>query len=248
MQGKPPLAGRAALVTGAARRIGAAIARELHGAGANVVIHYHDSRSDAESLVAELNGLRNGTAAALAADLLDLASLQRLTADATAEFGRLDVLVNNASTFYATPVGTITAQQFDDLLGTNLRAPLFLAQACAPALRAAQGSIINLTDIHALRPLKSHTVYSVAKAGLIMLTRSLARELGPEIRVNAIAPGPVLWPESGLDAGLRNEIIEKTALKRSGAPDDVARAALYFATDASFVTGQVLAIDGGRSI
>jgi pteridine reductase len=248
MPATPPLSGRAALVTGAARRLGAAIVRELHAAGASVVVHYHRSGADADALVAELNAIRGRSATALSADLLDVAALQRLAADAVAAFGRLDVLVNNASTFHPTPVGAITTEQFDDLLGTNLRAPLFLAQACAPALREAQGLIVNLADIHALRPLRTHTVYSVAKAGLVMLTRSLARELGPAIRVNAIAPGPVLWPEAGLDADLKAEIVEKTALKRAGNPRDVARAALYFAIDAPFVTGQVLAVDGGRSI
>jgi pteridine reductase len=248
MPAKTPLAGRVALVTGAARRLGAAIVRELHGAGASVVVHYHRSAAEADTLVAELNAARSRSATALPADLLEVASLPGLAASTIAAFGRLDVLVNNASTFYPTPVETITPQQFDDLLGTNLRAPLFLAQACAPALRASQGLIINLADIHGLRPLKSHTVYSVAKAGLVMLTRALARELGPDIRVNAIAPGPVLWPEAGLGDDLKTEIVQKTALKRVGSPRDVARAALYFAADAPFVTGQILAVDGGRSI
>jgi pteridine reductase len=158
------------------------------------------------------------------------------------------VLVNNASTFYPTPLGTVTAAQWDDLIGTNLRAPLFLAQAAASALRASQGLIVNMVDIHGERPLRAHTVYSTAKAGLAMLTRSLARELAPEVRVNGIAPGPVLWPEQGLDAELKAEIVGKTALRRMGSPEDVARAALYFAADAPFVTGQILAIDGGRSL
>jgi len=167
---------------------------------------------------------------------------------AVARYGRLDVLINNASTFYPTPVGTITAAQFDDLVGTNLRAPLFLAQAAAPALRATQGLIINMVDIHARRPLKAHPAYSAAKAGLVMLTKSLARELGPEIRVNGIAPGPVLWPERDLDEALKAEIIGKTALKRSGSPDDIARTALFLATEAPYVTGQIIAVDGGRSL
>ena len=165
---------------------------------------------------------------------------------ALARFGRLDVLVNNASTFYPTPVGSITLQQFDDLIGTNLRAPLFLSQAAAPALRESRGLIINMVDIHGRRPLKAHPVYSSAKAGLVMLTKSLARELGPEIRVNGIAPGPVLWPERDLDAALKEEIVAKTALKRSGSPEDIARTAYFFAAEAPYVTGQVIAVDGGR--
>ena len=165
-----------------------------------------------------------------------------------AAFGRLDVLVNNASTFYPTPVGEITAAQFDDLIGTNLRAPLFLAQAAAAELRLRHGLIINIADIHGLRPLKRHPVYSAAKAGLVMLTRALARELGPQVRVNAIAPGPVLWPAGGIDSELQKRIVARTALKRGGSPDDVARAVIFFATEAPFVTGEVLAIDGGRSL
>jgi pteridine reductase len=242
------LEGRVALVTGAARRLGAAIAGALHRAGASVVVHYGRSRPEADALVASFNADRPGSAVALQSDLLDLARLPGLVEAAHRAFGRLDILVNNASTFYPTAIGSITPAQFDDLVGTNLRAPLFLAQACAPALRAAHGTIINMVDIHAQRPLKTHTVYSVAKAGLAMLTKSLARELAPEVRVNGIAPGPVLWPERGLDAALKTEIVAKTALKRMGSPDDVARAALYLAADAPFVTGQIIAVDGGRSL
>jgi pteridine reductase len=161
-------------------------------------------------------------------------------------FGRLDVLVNNASTFYPTPVGTITADQFDDLIGSNLRAPLFLTQAAAPELATRKGLVLNIADIHGLRPLRRHSVYSAAKAALVMLTRALARELGPAIRVNAIAPGPVLWPENDVDNELRERIVSRTALKRAGTPEDVAKAALFFAKDAPFVTGEVLAVDGGR--
>ncbi len=169
-------------------------------------------------------------------------------ATALDRYGRLDVLVNNASTFYPTPVGTITAAQFDDLVGTNLRAPLFLSQAAATALRSSQGLILNMVDIHGRRPLKAHPVYSAAKAGLFMLTKSLARELGPDVRVNGIAPGPVLWPEREIDQGVKDEIIAKTALKRSGSPEDIARTALYLATEAPYVTGQVITVDGGRSL
>ncbi len=243
-----PLAGRCVLVTGGAKRLGAAIARCLHEAGANLVVHYHRSRPAADSLVADLNSARPASAIAACADLNDVACLPGLVTAALDEFGRLDVLVNNASTFYPTPVGTISVAQFDDLVGTNLRAPLFLSQAAAPALRATQGLILNMVDIHGRRPLKAHPVYSAAKAGLAMLTRSLARELGPEVRVNGIAPGPVLWPERDLDPALKDEIIAKTALKRSGSPDDIARTALYLATEAPYVTGQVITVDGGRSL
>ena len=174
--------------------------------------------------------------------------MQPLVDAAVAEFGGLDILINNASSFYPTPVGRITPAQWDDLVGTNLKAPLFLSQAAAPALRTRRGLIINLVDIHGLRPLRAHPVYCAAKAGLAMLTRSLARELGPEIRVNGIAPGPVLWPEVELADALKQEIIEKTALKRHGSPADVARTALFLAKDAPFITGQIIAVDGGRSL
>lgn len=243
-----PLAMRTALVTGAGRRVGAAIARALHAAGANVVIHYRSSRAEAESLAGELNRLRAQSALALHADLLELDRHPRLIADAIAAFGALDVLVNNASTFYPTPLGSITSAAWDDLMGSNLKAPLFLSQAAAPALRARRGLILNLVDIHGLRPLPEYPVYSTAKAGLIMLTRALARELGPEIRVNGIAPGPVMWPEGEIDDAMKQEIVRKTVLKRLGSPEDVAKCAVYFAADAPFVTGQIIAVDGGRSL
>jgi pteridine reductase len=242
-----PLAGQAVLVTGGARRLGAAIARRLHAEGASILIHHRNARAEAARLGAELNALRAGSAALHAADLLDVAALPGVVAAALAAFGRLDVLINNASTFYPTPVGAITPAAFDDLIGSNLRAPLFLSQAAAPALRARAGLVLNMADIHAFRPLRRHPVYSAAKAGLVMLTQALARELGPEIRVNAVAPGPVLWPEGAMDAELKARILERTALKRMGTPDDVARAVLYFVRDAPYVTGQILAVDGGRS-
>lgn len=242
------LTGQVALVTGAAKRLGAAMARTLHQEGANVVVHYRSSRAAAEQLVASLNALRPGSAHAVGCDVLDIAALLALADSAIERFGRLDILINNASSFFPTPVGATSEAQWDDLIGTNLKAPLFLAQAAAPHLQRSRGLILNMVDIHGQRPLPSHPVYSVAKAGLIMLTRSLARELGPEIRVNGIAPGPVLWPEHGLAPELQEEIIRKTVLRRHGEPDDVARAVLFFAKNASFVTGQILAIDGGRSI
>ena len=248
MQGTAPLSDKVVLVTGAARRVGAAIAAALHDAGARAAIHYRSSQAEAEALAARLNASRAGSSRAFRADLADAGACERLVEEALRAFGRLDVLVNNASTFYPTPVGSITPDQFDDLVGSNLKAPLFLSQAAAPALAKQEGLILNIGDIHGLRPLGGHAVYSAAKAGLLMLTRSLARELGPAVRVNAIAPGPVMWPERGVDEALRERIVARTALKRSGSADDVAKAALYFATAAPFVTGQVLAVDGGRLV
>jgi pteridine reductase len=243
-----PLAARAVLVTGAARRLGAAIVRGFHANGANVAVHFHRSAADARQLVDELNEARADSAIAIAGDLLDAARLPAIVETAVSAFGRLDVLVNNASSFYPTPLGEITPSQWDDLMGTNLKAPLFLAQAAAPHLRRSRGSIVNMIDIHGQRPLPNHPVYSTAKAGLAMLTRSLARELGPEVRVNGVSPGPILWPEGGIDATLKEEIIDKTLLKRSGCTDDIVRAVLFFAKDAPFVTGQIMAVDGGRSV
>jgi pteridine reductase len=246
----PPgaLTGKTALITGAARRVGAAIVRALHGAGASVVLHYRSSADDATALERELNAARAASARTVEGDLLEVAQLPGLVRAASAAFGGLDILVNNASTFYPTPLGDITLIDWDDLIGTNLRAPLFLAQAAAPLLHEARGLIVNLADIHGVMPLRRYPVYSVAKAGLIMLTRSLARELGPQVRVNAVAPGPVMWAEDGPDAALRERIVQRTALKRAGSPEDVARACLFFATEAPYVTGQILAVDGGRSI
>jgi len=249
MEASPPLAGKTVLVTGAARRVGAEIVRHLHRDGANVVIHCHRSRAEAEALAAALDAARAGSTLVQAADLLDTDRLPALVQAAVARFGRLDVLVNNASSFYSTPIGTITPAHWADLVGTNLKAPLFLAQAAAAALRSAQGAVINIVDIYGFRPLKQYSVYSSAKAGLIQLTRALARDLAPEVRVNAVAPGPVMWPEAAaaVDEARQQEIIQSTLLKRSGTPADIARAVRFFAVDAPFVTGQILAVDGGRS-
>ncbi len=244
----PPLKDKVVLITGAARRIGAVLALAFHERGARVAVHYRSSEAEAAKLVAGMNARRRGSALAIGADLHDLAALAALPGSVVRTLGRLDVLINNASTFYPTPVGQITAAQFEDLIGTNLRAPLFLSQAAAAELRLREGLILNIADIHALRPLKRHPVYCAAKAALVMLTRSLARELGPRVRVNAIAPGPVLWPAGGVDAALKRRIVARTALKRSGTPADVAKAALFFATEAPFVTGEVLVIDGGRRL
>jgi pteridine reductase len=242
------LSGKTALVTGAARRVGATIARLLHGAGANVMIHYKSSAEDAERLATELNGARPGSVGLAESDLLDVTQHAGLVAATVQAFGALDILVNNASTFYPTLVGDITEVDWDDLVGTNLKAPLFLAQAASSALHERGGLIINLADIHGMRPLRRYPVYSVAKAGVIMLTLSLARELGPHVRVNAVAPGPVMWPEDGMDPSLQAKILARTALKRPGSAVDVARACLFFASEAPYVTGQILAVDGGRSI
>jgi pteridine reductase len=242
------LAGHTALITGGARRVGAAIVRALHGAGANVIIHCNHSLAAARALAAELESTRPESTAVISADLLYPEALPRLIGEASDCFAALHLLVNNASTFYPTPLGRITLAQWDDLMGTNLRAPLLLSQAAAPELRRTQGLVVNIVDIHGLRPLRDHMVYSVAKAGLIMLTRALARELAPEVRVNAIAPGPVLWPEAPLAEEQKKKIIDETPLQRYGSPQDVARAVLFFASEAPFVTGQILAVDGGRSI
>jgi pteridine reductase len=242
------LSGQVVLVTGAAKRIGAAMVRGFHDEGAKVAIHYHHSAENAEALRDQLNLIRPNSAIAIGADLVCVEILPRIIDEVIQAFGRLDVLINNASTFYPTPLGTISATQWDDLIGTNLKAPLFLAQAAAPHLRKSHGLILNLIDIHGQRPLPEHTVYSTAKAALAMLTRSLARELGPEVRVNGIAPGPILWPENGIDEQVKHEIVSKTLLKRSGEPEDIVRTALFFAKDAPYVTGQVLAVDGGRSV
>jgi pteridine reductase len=244
----PTLYGRAAVVTGGAKRLGAAIVRALHARGASVLLHYRGSRGAAEALASELNAQRAGSVALHAADLLDVAALPAIVDAAVGTFGRLDVLVNNASTFYPTPVGEITLAQWDDLTGTNLRAPLFLSQAAAPQLRASRGCIVNLVDIHALRPLKKHPVYCAAKAGLWMLTQSLARELAPNVRVNGVAPGPVMWPDGPMDPDVQAKILERTALKRIGSPEDIAKAVLFFVADAPYVTGQILPVDGGRTV
>jgi pteridine reductase len=243
-----PLKDQVVLITGGARRVGAEVARFLHGAGASVFIHYRSSAAAAITLADSLNQLRPKSAAIHAAPLTAEGAPEKLVAAALLEFGRLDVLINNASSFYATPVGKITLAQWDDLVGSNMKAPLFVSQAAAPSLKATRGLIINMVDIHALKPLKAHPVYCAAKAGLVMLTKSLARELGPEIRVNGIAPGPVLWPEAGMDAAMQQEIVDKTALKRAGSPQDIARTALFLAANAPYITGQIIAVDGGRSL
>jgi pteridine reductase len=237
------------LITGAGRRVGAEIVRTLHGAGARVAIHFRSSSRDAEALAAELNGVRADSAAAFKADLLDLAALPPLVAAVVAKFGRLDALVNNASSFFPTAVGAIDGAAWDDLVGSNLKAPLFLAQAAAPHLTAAGGCIVNITDVHAERPLKGFPVYCAAKGGLLNLTRSLAVELAPAVRVNAVAPGPIEWPEDEISfpPDERAAIVEHTLLKRVGSPADIARTVKFLVFDAPYVTGQVINVDGGRT-
>lgn len=238
--------GKVVLITGAAHRIGAETARRLHAHGANIVVHYRSSRKPALVLQEELNGRRADSVVLIQSDLLEVGNLGALVREAQRAWGRLDVLINNASTFYPTPVGTVDEQQWDDLLGTNLKIPFFLSQAAAPFLARQHGCIINIVDIHAERPLKGHPVYSIAKAGLVMLTKALAGELGPEVRVNGIAPGAILWPERGMDDLTKQRIVSRTFLKRQGSPGDIAKAALFLIRDANYMTGQVLAVDGGR--
>jgi pteridine reductase len=242
------LEGRWALVTGAAKRIGAVIARTLHAAGANVAIHYYSSAEAAEALVGELESVRPRSAFAVSADVRDVRELERMGRAVLERTKRLDILVNNASNFYPTRIGTITEEQWDDLVGSNLKAPLFLTQAVLPALRASRGVIVNIVDVHAQRPLRDHPVYGAAKAGLAMLTRSLAKDLGPDIRVNGVSPGAILWPDVGMSDELRAGIVKQTALKRTGEPEDIAAAVLFLVRDAPYVTGQILAVDGGRSV
>lgn len=243
------LAGKVVLVTAGARRIGAAITRRLHAAGAQVVVHHHTSRMDARALREELDACRPGSISLLEADLHQPDAPHRLIDGTLDRYGRLDVLVNNASTFYPTPLGRIDALAWDDLIGINVRAPLFLTQAAAPSLRQSGGCVVNITDIHAERPLAGYPVYSVAKAALAGLTRALALELGPEVRVNAVAPGPVLWPENEFfDESARRRIVSHTLLKRAGTAEDVAGAVHYLVAEAPYVTGQILTVDGGRTI
>jgi pteridine reductase len=242
------LQGKVVLVTGAARRVGAAIARRLHAAGMQVMLHYRQSEKDASALERALNDARPGSAACVRAELLDADAPETLVGACLERFARLDLLVNNASTFYPTRFGEIEARHWDELAGSNLRAPLFLSQCAAPHLAKTRGAIVNVTDIHAERPLKDYVVYTIAKAGLAALTKSLALELGPDVRVNAVAPGAIAWPEDDqFPTAERKRIVSTTPLGRIGAPEDIARV-VEFLAGASFVTGQTVAVDGGRSV
>lgn len=241
------LTDKVALITGAAHRLGAETARTLHAEGMRLVLHYRHSRKAAQALQKDLNEQRADSVILVQADLLTINGLPTIISHAIESFGQLDVLVNNASSFYPTKVGSVTEDQWDDLMGSNLKAPFFLSQAAAPFLAKQQGCIVNIVDVHADRPLKAHPVYSAAKAGLVMLTKALAVELGPDIRVNAIAPGAILWPEN-IDEVTKQRIISRTVLKRKGDPHDIAKAILYLVKDAGYMSGQVLTVDGGRSL
>jgi pteridine reductase len=246
MQGS--LEGKVALITGGARRVGAAIARRLHAAGASIVIHYRDSEAQAVGLEAELNGARARSAAKVKAELLAPIAPKALIGAALESFGRLDVLVNNASSFFPVPIGEVESSHWEELIGSNLRSPFFISQEAAPHLAANEGAIVNIVDIHAERPLKGYPVYSVAKAGLAALTRALALELAPRVRVNAVAPGAIAWPEDGqFDPAERSRIVATTPLGRIGSPEDIAQA-VHFLACASFVSGEIIAVDGGRSV
>lgn len=242
----------AILITGAARRVGASIARNLHEAGARLILHYRTAEKEAQMLVDELNHIRPESACCVAADLCMPDELPALIETALARFGRLDALVNNASAFYATPVGSIDEKAWHDLIGSNLKGPLFLSQAASPYLRVTRGAIVNITDIHAERPLRNYPLYCAAKAGLLGLTRALALDLAPEVRVNAVAPGPIEWPTgqaaSDFDDAARATILERTLLQRQGSPDDIARTVRFLLLDAPYITGHVIPVDGGRSI
>ena len=242
------LTGKTGLVTGGARRVGAAITRRLHAAGANLIVHYRDSDADADKLVAELNGVRPKSAQKVKAELLAPIAPRALVGAARDAFGRLDILVNNASAFFPVALGAIEPSHWEELIGSNLRAPLFIAQEAAPELAKQEGAIVNIVDIHAERPLKGYAVYSIAKAGLAALTRSLAVELAPRVRVNGVSPGAIAWPEDGqFEPSERERVVATTPLGRTGTPEDIAQA-VHFLACAPYVTGQILAVDGGRSI
>lgn len=248
MTNPPVHSNKVALVTGAARRIGACIVETLHGRGLQVIIHCHQSRQPADALAEKLNAVRAESAFVVSADLGDDEAIERLSEHLVEVHGRLDVLVHNASRFYPTPVGTMTQQNWDELIDSNARGALFLTQALMPLLRDSGGNIVNIVDIHIDRPMKSHTIYCMAKSALQTMTRSLAKELAPEIRVNGVAPGAILWPENGMPDKVQQTILERVALQRSGSPEDVTGAVVFLALDAPYITGQILVVDGGRSL
>ena len=237
-----------ALVTGAAKRIGAEIVRKLHAQGMRVILHYNRSENAAKKIIDELNSIRADSATAIPFNLMDVEQLDMLADQAASVWGRLDLLVNNASTFYPTPIEDISVKQWDDLINVNLQAPLFLSQSCAKYLNKQHGCIVNIVDIHSDRPLKGYTIYCIAKAGLGMLTKSLARELAPNIRVNGISPGAIMWPEVEDYEPMHQEIIERTALKREGNPADIADTVWFLTSMADYITGQIIAVDGGRAL
>lgn len=239
---------KTALITGAAHRIGAAIARLLHAEGMNLLLHYRQSAAGAERLRDELEQRRPGSVALGQADLRRIEQLPALVEQARAAFGRLDLLVNNASSFYATPLGSVAEAQWEDLMGSNLKGPFFLSQAAAALLEAHQGCIVNLVDIHGERPKPGYPVYSMAKAGNAMMVKALAQELGPRVRVNGVAPGLILWPNEPQSEEQRQLILGRTLLRRAGSEEDIARAVLFLARDADYITGQIIAVDGGRTV
>lgn len=239
-----------ALITGAARRIGAQLCRRLHAANYRIIIHYQRSEAEAKALAEEFNAERADSAVTFKADINQLGELEVLAVTAMNHWGRIDVLINNASSFYPTPVGQASAEQWDDLVNSNLKAPFFLTQALTSSLRETRGCVLNIADIHADRPLKNHPIYCAAKAGNVMLTKSLARELAPEVRVNGIAPGAILWPENDaeLNDSDKQKILSKIPLGRHGNPPDIAETALFLITRAPYITGQIINVDGGRSL
>ena len=237
-----------ALITGAGRRVGTVIARTLHAAGYDLALHYRHSVDDARTLADELEQQRGGSTWLLQAELADIPALPALIEQLLAHYGRLDALINNASAFYPTPLGTATPTQWNELFASNAQAPFFLSQAAIPALREARGGIVNLVDIYAERPLAEHPLYCMAKAALAAMTRSLALDLGPEIRVNGVAPGAVLWPSDGKPYADQQSMLARTPLQRAGTPEDVAGAVLWLLRDAPFVTGQIIRVDGGRTL
>ncbi|MDF2177602.1 pteridine reductase [Aliiglaciecola sp. CAU 1673] len=234
-------------ISGSAKRLGAAMAKHLHSLGYNLVLHCRQSTEQAEALATNLNTLRSNSAKVVSADLCDMGNLANLAKQIVACFGRLDGLINNASSFYPTPMGQIRLEDWQQLVGSNLQAPLFLSQYLVPYLRAQGGVIINMVDIHAEKPLYEHSVYCLAKAGLVSLTYSMAVELAPEIRVNGIAPGAILWPEHALESGEKQQVINQIPLKHLGSEQDIAQA-VAFLLDAPYITGQILKVDGGRSL
>ena len=236
------------LITGGAKRIGAACANLLHEDGCNIVLHYRSSERNARELCEEFNRIRPDSALIVQADLADMEQLAAVADAAKSAWGGIDALVNNASSFYPAGIGEVTENIWNELIGSNLKAPFFLTQALHPVLAARRGCVINITDIHAERGLKGYPVYSIAKAGLVAMTRVMAKELGPDIRVNAVSPGAILWPEQDMPESVKREIVDRIALKRSGAPEDIARAVRFLIQDADYITGQVIAVDGGRTL
>ncbi|MCN4145011.1 MAG: pteridine reductase [Thiohalomonas sp.] len=245
---KNDLTDKVALITGGSQRVGAMTARLLHAAGANLILHYRHSRQSALELQTELNDKRNNSVILIQAELLETVKLKGIITKSIEQWGRMDILINNASSFYPTPMGTVTENDWDDLIGSNMKAPFFLSQAAAPHLEKQKGCIINIVDIHAQRPMEGHSVYNMAKAGLAMLVKTLAFELGPKIRVNGVAPGAIMWPAQEMDDLTKQRIVSRTYLKRKGSAEDIAKTVLFLASNADYISGQIIAVDGGRSL